>query len=82
MKKLFALIGIMILVIPTVLSGYFYHKALEEEKARERLFSVIVISPDGKEYIYSVPSDGDRSDGESDIVRCFHGRRDSHDVCR
>jgi len=56
MKKFIAFIGILILIVPGVLCAYFYGKAVEEERAREKLVSVAVLAPDGREYVYSVDS--------------------------
>ena len=56
MKKLAALIGILILLIPGALSVYFYRAAIEEENSREKLISVLVTAPDAKEYSYFVDS--------------------------
>jgi len=69
MKKLIALIGIIILAVPGVLSAYFYREAVAEEKARERLLSVTVIAPDSSEYVYLVDSDDKKHESAVSLFR-------------
>lgn len=55
MKKLIAFIGILLVMIPGVLSAYFYAKDFEAEKSKERLLSVELLAPD--EILYTYPAD-------------------------
>ncbi len=52
MKKFFIAIGVIVLLIPIVLSVVLYQQVLKEESLRERLLSVDVVNPDGITYTY------------------------------
>ena len=73
MKKIIALIGILVLIVPSALSFYFYQRAVAEENAREKLVSVLVVSPDKKEYTYSVGSENKKDAEAIALFRSFLG---------
>lgn len=63
MKKILAVIGIIVLVVPTALAILFYNNILVEESLRERLLRVEVTDENGALYEYTSES----SDQEKDV---------------
>ena len=70
MKKLLAVIGIIILALPTALAIFFYNGILTEESLRERLLRVEVTDEYGTPYEYTAESAGDEKN-TFDVLRTF-----------
>jgi murein DD-endopeptidase MepM/ murein hydrolase activator NlpD len=71
MKKLLAVIGIIILVVPTALAVLFYNNALVEESLREKLLRVEVTDEHGTLYEYTSES-ADEMKNAFDTLRSFN----------
>ena len=76
MKKFFITIGIIVLLVPIILSVILYQQVLKEESLRERLLSIELTDPVGRTYTYLPDAENEGQTATFSFLKGFKDQLD------